>query len=62
MFARKAVGIFFDIHRAIGVSFADTETDFLVLAYEYAHFLIPGQGGSSIIFLLLTSRALLKTP
>jgi hypothetical protein len=39
MFARKAVGIFFDVHRAIGVSFADADTDFLVLAHEYAHFL-----------------------
>jgi hypothetical protein len=39
MFARKAVGIFFDVHRAIGVSFADANTDFLVLAHEYAHFL-----------------------
>jgi hypothetical protein len=38
-FARKSVGIFFDVHKAIGVSFADKDTDFLVLAHEYAHFL-----------------------
>jgi hypothetical protein len=39
MYARKAVGIFFDAHRAIGVSFANRDTDFLVLAHEYGHFL-----------------------
>jgi hypothetical protein len=39
MFARKAVGIFFDVHKAIGVSFANKDTDFLVLAHEYGHFL-----------------------
>jgi hypothetical protein len=39
MFARKFTGLFYDVHKAIGVSFADKETDFLVLAHEYAHFL-----------------------
>jgi hypothetical protein len=39
MFARKFVGIFFDVHKAIGVSFANKDTDFLVLAHEYSHFL-----------------------
>jgi hypothetical protein len=39
MFARKSVGIFFDVHKAIGVRFADKDTDFLVLAHEYSHFL-----------------------
>jgi hypothetical protein len=39
VYARKTVGIFFDAHRAIGVSFAGKGTDFLVLAHEYAHFL-----------------------
>jgi hypothetical protein len=39
MFARKSIGIFYDVHKAIGVSFANKDTDFLVLAHEYAHFL-----------------------
>jgi hypothetical protein len=39
MFARKFSGLFFDVHKAIGVSFAGKDTDFLVLAHEYAHFL-----------------------
>jgi hypothetical protein len=39
MFARKFAGLFFDVHKAIGVSFANKDTDFLVLAHEYAHFL-----------------------
>jgi hypothetical protein len=39
MFARKFTGLFYDVHKAIGVSFADKETDFLILAHEYAHFL-----------------------
>ncbi|MDR2078104.1 MAG: hypothetical protein LBP74_00095 [Treponema sp.] len=39
MFARKFAGLFFDVHKAIGVSFANKDTDYLVLAHEYAHFL-----------------------
>jgi hypothetical protein len=39
MFARKFTGLFYDVHKAIGVSFVNKETDFLVLAHEYAHFL-----------------------
>ncbi|MDR2079999.1 MAG: hypothetical protein LBP74_09795 [Treponema sp.] len=46
MYARKAVGIFYDGHKAIGISFADKDTDFLVLAHEYAHFL-DSQAGRS---------------
>jgi hypothetical protein len=39
MYARKFAGLFFDAHKAIGVNFANKDTDFLVLAHEYAHFL-----------------------
>jgi putative component of toxin-antitoxin plasmid stabilization module len=39
MFARRFTGLFFDVHKAIGVSFSDKDTDFLILSHEYAHFL-----------------------
>ncbi|MDR0386788.1 MAG: hypothetical protein LBH57_02005, partial [Treponema sp.] len=39
MYARKAVGLFFNVHRAIGISFANKDSDFLIMAHEYSHFL-----------------------
>jgi hypothetical protein len=47
MYARKYVGIFFDAHKAIGVSFVNKDSDFLVLAHEYGHFL-DSQAGKSL--------------
>jgi hypothetical protein len=47
MFARRFTGLFFDVHKAIGVSFANKDADFLVLAHEYAHFL-DSRGGKNL--------------
>jgi hypothetical protein len=47
MHARKSIGIFFDVFRAIGVKFGDTKNNHLVLAHELAHFL-DSQAGKEI--------------
>jgi hypothetical protein len=39
MHARKAIGIFYDAYKAIGVKFGDSVMNHLVLAHELSHFL-----------------------
>jgi hypothetical protein len=53
MHARKtAIGIFYDIYKAVGVKFGDTSMNHLVLAHELSHFLDSRAGKENSHFFL----------
>jgi hypothetical protein len=56
MHARKAIGIFFNHYKAIGVCFANAETSHLILSHELAHFL-DARAGNGLRHFFASDRA-----